>query len=858
MSKAILVGLVFIAGFQLLCPANINVSHPRGYYLQPIEVSISCTNCTNNEVILYTLNNSSPAIEDADVYEESINISKTTTLKICFFNGETYSPVIAHTYIFLKDVFDAEYMAQAIVTNYPERLIASFTSLPTISISTSNAEPNIFIEKDIATSVEIFNTSDVKSISFNCGIETWGGSMFNLKKHYRLEFKEKYGKDELQLNLFNTINTNIEPVNHFNRLLLRSASQDGLNSEFGDEEQAQFIRNRVLMDLQLQMGYPAPHGRFVQVFFNQQYIGVYHLMERPDADFFKDYYFKNIDKASIEVRKNASYLQQPYYITLYDELEEYIKNDLSISQNYQKLNKVLDLNQTAAYLLLNHYSGNFDYDKNRNNLGASALNNSYKFILWDVDLTLGNEGVFKDIYGEQLVFNGLEFTGPVPAQLLQNEEFKLKLADALYCNCFNNGTLTNENVGKVYEKRAGEVRQALVAESARWGTIDFEFNSPNGHFQVDDWWVDEEWEKELENTLNHFIENRTDTLIRQYKNAGIFPGLKPVGWGSEMEIWNEPIELFNKNSSGEIYYTTDGTDPRAFGGVISSTAKRYVDPFKIKNGSTVTVRVKDGNVWSVTCPKKIYIPQSYHNVIINEIHYAPNDSITSKLDTIAGKKFEFIELYNSSNMAVDLTDVELSAGIKYKFKKGTKIESKTYLVLSADSIMFTNRYGFSPFGEFKGNLSNEGEAILLKSPFYETLDSISYQIEFPWPEIVNIGGTSLSLLGTDLNNEVVTNWKASDKKHGTPCKINFEEDVDIGNSESFNEINIANLANGDWLITLPNRVRETQVEIYNLSGQFIHKQFIGNRIKNDYMAKGVYFLSVKTKVGSFTKKLIKL
>jgi len=321
MPKAILVGLVFIAGCQFLCPANIVVSHSRGYYLQPIEVSLSCDSCTNDEVILYTLNNSIPSITDSYAYNEPIAIDKTTTLKISLYSGETYSPVIAHSYIFLKDVSEAEYMAQAIVANYPDKLIPAFTSLPTISISSINVEPNAIIEKDVATSIEIFNAKDVKSTSFNCGIETWGGSMFSLKKHYRLEFKEKYEKDELELDLFNTLNSNIEPVNHFNRLLLRSASQDGLNSEFGDEAQAQFIRNRVLMDLQLQMGYPAPHGRFVQIFFNQEYIGVYHLMERPDVDFFKDYYFKNIDKDSIEVRKNSSYLQQPYYHTLYDELD---------------------------------------------------------------------------------------------------------------------------------------------------------------------------------------------------------------------------------------------------------------------------------------------------------------------------------------------------------------------------------------------------------------------------------------------------------------------------------------------------------------------------------------------------------
>jgi len=859
MRTALLVYLFFIAGCKLLYPSEVTVSHSRGYYQQAININLNCEQCGNNEIILYTLDNNAPTLQNATTYAEPIEISKTTTLKISLFDGQNYFPAIAHTYIFLKDVLNADYMDSDIINDekYADRLIPAFTSLPTISISTKVAEPNTLIEKDLATSVEIFNATDIKSTSFNCGIETWGGSSYNLKKHYRLEFKEKYGDDELKLKLFEPVNPNIEPVNHFNRLLLRSASQDGLNSEFCDEAQAQFIRNRVLMDAQLQMDYPAPHGKFVQVFFNQQYIGLYHLMERPDADFFKDYYFNDVDKDSVEVRKNSSYLQQPHLFNLYDKMLELSNENLSIGENYNNLSNILDLKQTAVYLLLNHYAGNFDFAANRNNLGASTINNSYKFILWDVDLTLGNEGVFEEIYGDQLKLNNLEFTGPIPARLVNNNEFKHIMADALYCNCFNHGILTKQNLKNIYQKRANEIKLALVAEAARWGNVDFDFNYPTGHYKADNWEVDVHWKIEIDSTLNYFIENRTDTLISQYKQASILNDLLPVKWNNDSTLQATPITLINPNNNGEIYYTINTGDPRAFGGVVSTSAKKYVGPFEVTNGTTIIARVKVNNIWSAACPKTIYTPQPYNNLIINEIHYAPSDSITINFDTIPGKRFEFIELYNNGEVAIDLTSVVLKDGIQFKFNKSSIIEPHSYLVLAADSIRFFYRYGFAPFGEYKGNLSNEGEAILLKTPFNTVFDSINYQIKFPWPNLVSLNGASLSLLNTDDDNQDVVNWKVSKQKNGTPGKINFDEDTGINTPETFNQFYVQYLPDGSWSVKSLQGEIQIQIDVYDLQGSLVAQSYNNSKVENNHLQTGIYILNAKSRFGVITQKVVR-
>ncbi len=755
--------------------AAVNFSVVRGYYADSIQLTLSST--LSNSQIIYTTDNSKPTLTNGLIYDdEPISISSSKTIKAVSINATDIDQVVAHTYIFLKDILQANYMDTSITKSeqYESLMEESFLSLPVISISSDLITVGENFEPDVEAAVELFNINNETAFQVNCGIETWGGSKFNLKKHYRLEFKTKYGADELEYPLFDDINYPIKPVQNFNRLLLRSGSQDGLNCEFCDESKALFIRTRVMMDLQMQMGYTAPHGRFVHVFINQQYEGVYHLMERPDQDFFQDYYFNDIAKSEIEVRKNSGFWQAPIYPTLYHQLEEVGKSDLSDVENYVNLTKHIDVEQTAAYLLLNDYGGNFDWSIDRNNLGAAAATHPYKFILWDVDLTLNNEGVFEETYGDQLSFNSLGFTGPIPELIVENENFKLQLADAMQCNCFENGALQAQQVEAVFTKRANQIEKALIAESARWGNVDFEFNGSIGHQQNNNWDVYDEWVNAKNETLKQFIANRTDTLIAQYQAAGIFPLIQAVQFVQENNLFlQEKIELINPNEIGEIYYTTNGQDPRSFNSSVAESAILYDAPITVSKPTSIKARVFADSVWSAMCPKKYYPTQAYKKLIINEIHFQPLDSITSNSDTIVGKHFEFIELYNKGTEAIDLTDVNFSDGIQYQFKNNAVIESEEYIVIASDSLMFIDRYGFFPFGVYQGNLSNEGETIQINNPFNESIQEISYALDFPWQSAFNQLGHSLSLKQVDLYLTEPSNWMYSTETGGTPGKINF-------------------------------------------------------------------------------------
>jgi hypothetical protein len=101
------------------------------------------------------------------------------------------------------------------------------------------------------------------------------------------------------------------------------------------------------------------------------------------------------------------------------------------------------------------------------------------------------------------------------------------------------------------------------------------------------------------------------------------------------------------------------------------------------------------------------------SVMINEIHYNPD---------LAQELVEFIELYNPSDSAIDISGWQFTNGITYTFPAGTTIAAGGYLVVTEDptpayvDVTVSSKYGTSVSlvkGPFTGNLSNEGETITL-------------------------------------------------------------------------------------------------------------------------------------------------
>ena len=162
-------------------------------------------------------------------------------------------------------------------------------------------------------------------------------------------------------------------------------------------------------------------------------------------------------------------------------------------------------------------------------------------------------------------------------------------ADRVYRHCFRGGPLTEDNVLARWRTLTEFIEDAVLAESARWGAAREEVGATP---------------RTRENTFYPEVERVADRmrgnveqLLESLRQEGYYPTVDPpeVAWDGSTVVLRDP-----NPSPGDIYFTVDGTDPRAPGGVVSPGA-RVAD-----SGNTVEVdapllfksRIKTEKEWS--------------------------------------------------------------------------------------------------------------------------------------------------------------------------------------------------------------------------------------------------------------------
>ncbi|KAA3613775.1 MAG: T9SS C-terminal target domain-containing protein [Calditrichaeota bacterium] len=151
------------------------------------------------------------------------------------------------------------------------------------------------------------------------------------------------------------------------------------------------------------------------------------------------------------------------------------------------------------------------------------------------------------------------------------------------------------------------------------------------------------------------------------------------------------------------------------------------------------------------------LPGYSADLVINEIHYNPT----------GGENYEFIELYNNSDSSLNLSNYSFAAGIEFTFPAGYGVEPGEFIILAKDKTTFNNLN--SPvFQWIGGNLSNEGEHLILVNSIGQVVDSVNYGNAAPWPESQNNGGFSIELKNPHSDNALAENWQASFAPGGSP------------------------------------------------------------------------------------------
>jgi hypothetical protein len=417
-------------------------------------------------------------------------------------------------------------------------------------------------------------------------------------------FKAPYGPTKLEADLFNNPLFDENATDEFDRLIFDAQlnyvwAYGGSSSAVDQRARAKQIQDQYMSDLQNFAGGQAPHGRFVHLYINGLYWGMYGIHERPDESFAEAYLGGDKDDYDV-IKHTATTVVESIpidpgigtgsgdsAIENYAAMLNLVRQDMSVLANYQVAAEKIDVDGLISYMIINYYGGNDDWAHHNwyatfNRVEPDA---QWRFHSWDA------EHVLKNVAYNAISTGGV--TGSpeeVHLQLMGNEEYQVRFFDQVQRLFFNGGLLTPESAAEIYMARMQEVDRAIVGESARWG------DNHTVPFQEPEYYTREHWVATQNDLLNNYFPIRSGIVLEQFDNQGWLATLDaPLfsNYGDTVESGFElSLSLPGGTPSGaDLVYTLDGSDPRAPGGATSPSAISYAGPIVIDAATQVRARI---------------------------------------------------------------------------------------------------------------------------------------------------------------------------------------------------------------------------------------------------------------------------
>jgi hypothetical protein len=469
-----------------------------------------------------------------------------------------------------------------------------------VSFATTGIYSNgrITPDNEQQVSMEYFTPDGLDGFQEDAGIRVHGGNapLQHPKKPFRIYFRKDYGKGELRFPLYDG-----SPVRTFDVLQLRPGGHDGWSVPFGSGPEslarhATYCRDRFLRDTQLEMGGLASRGRYVHLYINGLYWGIYDLHEVPNKFFYQSHRggtavdwdvleHSNADTPAFSAVDGTGEVMNQL-LTLANDPYSFARSDI-----YAQATQWIDPANFADYLIVQMWGSQHDWmgPVSRSSDGSDAsrfFNKNWESGLlargptpgkifwssWDAEISMGssltstlvatmriNDFDFTRI-GDPYARGG-NFTVPGPPAKLyramrQNAQFRRLFADRLQKHFFNQGAMTADNNLRRLRGLRQELHLPIIAESARWGDVNGTTANPVFFTR------DEHWASELNWMENTYIAQRNEILLGQYRNVGLWPTVQaPVLTPPGGTLGSAETLAMLAQSGAVIYYTLDGSDP---------------------------------------------------------------------------------------------------------------------------------------------------------------------------------------------------------------------------------------------------------------------------------------------------------
>ncbi len=333
------------------------------------------------------------------------------------------------------------------------------------------------------------------------------------------------------------------------------------------------------------------------------------------------------------------------------------------------------------------------------------------------------------------------------------------------------------NINRIFDHMAETLAEAQERNFDRWSArgprnaSQLRYSDVGGH------------EGEVE-YIKGWLKARIDWIEEQFIQVPAYTPAEAAQSGETNVTIKAGGSVFKKV---DVYYTLDGSDPRASGGEPSVQSVKYDNPLTLTSSLRLKSRRIDNTVerdrwgpplqWSGLADTYFFIdtvPVTASNVVISEIMYHPADPTEDEI--AAGftndDDFEFVELLNISNDRVDFASAKLRGAADFDFSDGTVLDPGARLVLVSNAEAFAERYGteITPAGVYRNQLGNAGATIRLRDYRNAIVREFAFEDDAPWPEEADGEGRSLVLTSPDNNPDpaIAASWNAGETTNGTP------------------------------------------------------------------------------------------
>ena len=590
----------------------------------------------------------------------------------------------------------------------------------------------------------------------DAGLRVQGGSSRNpdTPKHsMSLRFRRDYGTGKLNYDLYENSPYGETSVDEFDFLQLRSGYNYGwVHRHWYQGENAQYARDQFASDLFVAMGNTGIHSRWVHLYINGIYWGIYNVHERPDSRYMASYFGGDAEDYDAINSNQAT----DGTTAAYNTMAAFAANNISNPANYEALKAHLDIGSFIDYMLMNNYVGNQDWDgHNWRAAGQGPTGVPFQFFPWDTEICISpfgggrfdpptpvEQSLNSDVSGK----NGNNRPTGIHQDLRTNAEYRLQFADHVRRHMFNGGPLSPEGAAAIWNARADDMWTGIVAESARWGDYRFDVQQAASWPQAnyDRYHRDEHYLDHKNWITGTYLPQRTAIVLNQLRADNLYPNTDAPDFaqhGGQVPS-GYMLAMTNPDGVGSIKYTLDGSDPR------DPAALTYSGPVAISSG-TVKARVLNGAVWSAMTEADFLVgtPADASNLVVSELHYNPPG---------AEETGEFIELLNISGDTIQLGDITFTAGLTYTAPLGTELAPGARLVLTPT--------------DYTGALDNTGETITLEDASGAIIESFTYNDKSPWPTAPDGDGPSLVRIAPEaqLDPNLPASWRSSTEVGGNP------------------------------------------------------------------------------------------